>query len=259
MSVPSTSARPLTAREREWLDFLLPEDRPGYAPVRQHVQGLVVLGEGRWGVGDLVLGRVGQEIDRTRGMEPVVAYGEIEGNSGDVSLRITLSLHERDDEDMVEFQTAALELSEIPEDLTERRRWSYSRWSPGDPCPATGAPVRQVWLNDAHDLLLAVSPAKRTLWIHDGIMMTNVLIPITNFYNELMLLKGVRDPRIALNHSLFFTEPDSCSDDELRAGFVRYNMSFRKVDPTRMRGAEQVDHAPDSLFGKVLKAFRGGR
>jgi hypothetical protein len=189
----------------------------------------------------------------------VVAYGEIEGESGGVPLTITLSLHERDDEGMVEFQTATLELSGIPEEVTERRRWSYSHWSPGDPCPATGTTVRQATLNDARDLLLAISPARRALWIHDGRSMTNLLIPITNFYNELMLLKGVRDPRIALDHSLFFRNLHDYSDDELRDAFARYNIGFRKVDPERIGRTARAGKEERSLADKVLRLFRGGR
>lgn len=242
--------RPVTSVEADWLGFLLPDDRPGYSRLRAVVAPLVVLGEGRWGEGDLVLGRDGQSIDLDAGMEPVAAFGGIRYDHGDM---ITLTLHQPDDEGRVEFQIGG----EISAGGNEISRWSYSYWSPGDPCPSTGAEVREVELV-AGDLLLAISPAARSLWLFDSVTMTNRLLPITNFYNELVMSLGIRDPRLALDHSRLFVERASFSDSDLRAAFIRYNAAFRKVDPDRLAAPVDQSATPKSLRERLSRIFGGG-
>lgn len=243
--------RPVTPVEADWLDFLLPADRPGYALLRGIVAPLEVLGEGRWGEGDLVLGSDGQTIDLEAGMEPVAAFGEIRHDRGAV---ITLTLHQPDDEGRVEFQIGG----SIPAGEREISRWSYSRWSPGDRCPSTGGDVREVLLG-AGDLVLCISPAARSLWLFDATTMMNTLLPITNFYNELVMSLGIRDPKIALDHSRLFTESGSFGDDDLRAAFQRYNTAFRKIDPDRLSNPADQPAGPKSLRERLAGIFRGGK
>ena len=57
-----------------------------------------------------------------------------------------------------------------------------------------------------------------------------VPIPITNFYNEIMLLKGIRDPEIALHSALLFTEPGRFTDEDLRSAFIAYNTIRQRVE-----------------------------
>ena len=243
--------RPVTSIEADWLGFLLPDNRPGYGELRTIVAPLVVLGEGRWGQGDLVLGSDGQTIDLEAGMEPVAAFGEIRYADGE---SITLTLHQPDDEGRVEFQIGG----EIAPGSIETSRWSYSYWSPGDHCPSTGSPVREVDLVRG-ELVLVISPAARALWLFDAISMMNRLLPITNFYNELVMSLGIRDPRIALDHARLFNETASFSDDDLRAAFVRYNSAFRKIDPDRLAAPIGKTTKPGSLRERLAGMFRGGK
>ncbi len=256
MSSRYTFPRPLSPREIEWLRFLLPADRPGYAPLLERALGLTVLGEGRWGSGDLVLGTPGQEIDPTEGMTTVASYGEVYVRTPDGPVTLTLSLHEPNDDGMMEFQTTALERDTIPDELIETRRWSVAEWLPGAPCPATGGGVVESVLNGVGDLRLVVSPERKVMWLYDAISGMNLLIPITNFYNELMLLKGIRDPNIALRHNLFFENPGAYSESELRASFVRYNAQFRKVDPARLELPVEERQRPASFLKRLAGAFR---
>jgi len=254
-SFPRTPSR----REIEWLDFLLPAERPGYRPLRERLRTSMVIGEGRWGAGDLVFGMPEDEIDLTEGMQPVVSYGEVNGcTSDDRRFIITLSLHQPNEEGLVEFQIGAEGEKGVPDEFRETSRWSYSYWSPGAPCPATGASVREVPLNPQEDMLLVISPVKRVIWIHDRHDMTNTLIPVTNFYNELMLLKGIRDPDIALDHKRLFTELGDFTSAELRGAFVRYNLAFRKIDPDRVAGEKREDEdSGGSMLGRIVNLFRG--
>jgi hypothetical protein len=254
-----TFPRSLTGRESEWLDFILPADRPGYNAFRRSLDDLLVLGEGRWGNDDFILGRPSQEIDRTEGMLPVMAYGEIECVDSDAApFTITLAVHQPNDEGMVEFQVGTLGVGALPASWTERSRWSYSYWLPGAPCPATGQAVRQIGLDKEGELLLVISPAKRVLWLYDARTMVSTLVPVTNFYNELMLLKGVRDPKIGLDHKRLFTELAGFTDAELWGAFQRYNGSYRKVAPERLR-RDEPRAEQESLVGRIVRIFRGGR
>lgn len=248
-----TTPRSVTPVESEWLRFLLPEDRPGYRDLRARLEPLVVLGEGRWGEGDLVLGVAGQEIDLEAGMEPVAAFGQIVGDGDHV---VTLTLHQPDDEGRIEFQIGGVDPGEAT-GFRERARWSYSYWSPGAPCPATGGRVREITLI-AGELILAISPTARSLWLFDRGDRTNRLLPVTNFYNELVMSLGIREARLALDHTRLFTETTLFSDGDLRTAFIRYNGTFRKVDPDRFIEPATAAPAPRTLGGRLRGLFGGG-
>jgi hypothetical protein len=246
--------RPLTPGERAWCAWLLPRDRPAYAHVAAAIDPLVVLGLGRWGVGDLVLGTPGQTIDLRAPMEPVAAYGEVTLEDGAV---LSISIHHPDDDDRVEMHCTGAAAEQI-ETGVERSRWCYSYWSPGEPSPSDGGALRELTLDERAELVLALDPRRRVMWLHDAVTRGNTLIPVTNFYNELMLLKGVRDPDIALVHRRLFDNPEESSDAELRAAFRRYNATWRKVDADRLGVEQTVATNAPGLFARIARALRGG-
>jgi hypothetical protein len=55
-------------------------------------------------------------------------------------------------------------------------------------------------------------------------------IPVTNFHNELMVQKQIRDPGRALAPGLLFDELSTTTDADLRAAFVAYNIARKRVD-----------------------------
>lgn len=219
--------RELSAREFALLEWLLPADRPGYARVLARLRSLFVIGEGRWGRNDLVLGAIGDVIDRTEGMQPVLAFGELRGTP----CSMTVAVHMPNEDGQIEFQLSAATGPELPADFHEESRWTYSYWLPGQPCPAHNVPVREVPLPAGRDtdLRLVIAPQSRVLWLHDGTERTNTLIPVTSFYNELVLTKNIRDPKIALNHRLLFDDGAQFTDHDLSEAFIRYNVLYRKV------------------------------
>ncbi|MBC8144058.1 MAG: hypothetical protein H7X80_00655, partial [bacterium] len=227
---------------------------PAYSVIAHAIKPLVALGFGRWGDGDLVLGIVGQLIDLGAPMEPVVAYGEIA--FGDAST-LSISVHRADDEGRVEIHFSGMTFDEY-QLAEETDRWCFSYWSPGQPSPANGLPVRDVTLDTAGTLTLALDATRRLLWLFDGATRGNTLIPVTNFYNELMLSKNVRDPEIALNHRRLFDAPDENSDEEIARGFKRYNMTWRKVDAERLEDAPSTNAATNGFVARIARAFRGG-
>ncbi len=88
--------------------------------------------------------------------------------------------------------------------------------------------------------------------------MMNTLLPITNFYNELVMSLGIRDPQIALDHKRLFTAPGSFSDDNLRTAFLRYNSAFRKIDPERLGVMADAPPGRKSLRERIAGMFGGG-
>jgi hypothetical protein len=67
------------------------------------------------------------------------------------------------------------------------------------------------------------------MWVHDDRSEVNALIPVTGFYNELMLQTGVKDPAIALDPKRLFEFPGEQSDSELIRAFSTYNKLRNKV------------------------------
>jgi hypothetical protein len=140
---------------------------------------------------------------------------------------------------------------EVPDHFEERRRWTYSSWVPGAPSPATGAEVREVAVDPS--LTLAIAAVERRLWVHERTTGMVHPIPVTNFYNELMLTMRIRDPAVALRSQLLFDTHRTYSDAHLKAAFIAYNAVKRRVDvapataAVRSTGLGAMLH---TLFGK---------
>ena len=201
---------------------MLPLDRPGYRVLRELIAGMVVLGEGRRGEGNFVLGVEGEVLDSDASLTPVVAYGSVETTQDTYLVTVREPLGNQ-----VDIEIVSRHGGEIPDHFEEKRRWSYSEWHPGSPSPATGSPVREVAIDGNTTLVIAA--LERRLWIHVADTGMVVPIPVTNFYNEIMLLKGIRDPAIALNSALLFGEGEVYADHDLRAAFIAYNAARQRV------------------------------
>ena len=220
--------RPLSGREREWIEWILPADRPGYKYYRDTIRSMVVIGEGRRGEGDLILGFDGACPDFSAPLSPVFAYGAIETNFGVISITVREMLDEQ-----ISLEIVSQRSENIPVEFEEARRWTYSVWNPGAACPQCGKAVREVGMKsvkvESERFVLAICPHDKRLWVYDATNGVNRLIPVTNFYNELMLHKNIRDPKIALNAKLLYSDVEKYSDDELAYAFLTYNTIRTKV------------------------------
>ena len=78
-------------------------------------------------------------------------------------------------------------------------------------------------------LVLAVCATDKRLWVYDELTGINHPIPVTNFYNELMLHKNIRDPKIALDSKRLFSDLSQFSDAELSHAFRTYNALRTKI------------------------------
>lgn len=230
----------LSPRDRSWIEWILPAEKSGYNVYRNLVGSMSVIGEGRRGKGELILGYEGAEADITTPLPPVFAYGAIETSFGTISI----TLREVND-NQISVEIVSQRSDEIPPEFEEARRWTYSTWSPGATCPQCGSGLREVVMHaagaDQTQYVLAICEKDRRLWVFDGSTGVNRLIPVTNFYNELMLHKNIRDAKIALDSRRLFTELSAFSDEELTYAFVTYNKLKEKIHIAGDVEAEQRD------------------
>jgi mono/diheme cytochrome c family protein len=229
--------RPLTARERAWLEWILPADRPGYAAFRASIEGLQIIGQGRRGEGEVVLGPSGAAPDLEPPLGAVFSYGAIETNFGTISVTVREPV-----EGQASLEIVSHRADRVPDEFEEARRWTYARWNPGEACPQCAHPPREVAMRAGagERLVLAVCVADRRLWVHSSASLVNRLIPVTNFYNEIMLHKNIRDPKIALDSRRLFADLGSFTDGDLARAFETYNALKTKVHvdgPVRPEGA----------------------
>jgi len=241
--------RQLTTREREFLEWVLPAERPGYRRYRGFLDTMVVLGEGRRGKGDIILGYSGDTPDTAISLPPVLAYGMVETNFGPLSVTVRENYG-----DQVDVEIVSHRAEELPQDFEERRRWTYSAWKPGASCPQCEKPVREVMMRSesGETFVLAVCSADRRLWVFDSATEINHLIPVTNFYNELMMQKNVRDPEVALDSTRLFTQLGRFSDADLTHAFLTYNKLKIKVD---LRGSLVIEPGKKLSLGQRLRKF----
>ncbi len=231
--------RPLRPKERDLLEFVLPVDRPGYRAIRDEVSRLLVIGEGRRGEGNFVLGEAGREPDFSMPLRPVIAHGMVEATADRFGVTVREPF-----EGQIDVEIVSRGGGEIPDHFEEKRRWTYSSWAPGSASPATGEVVREVAVDSARTM--AIAAGERRLWLHDRTTGMVLPIPVTNFYNELMLIQRIRDPAIALRSQLLFESHRSYADADLKAAFIAYNAVKRRVD---------VEPAPDVPHRGGLAGF----
>ncbi len=216
--------RSLNDGEMKILSKILPQNKSGYKIIAEKIKSLSVIGFGRFGVGNYILGNKNDTPDLGLSSSLIIAGGTIKMPSS----KIYAVIHD-EEEEKIEFQISLEEgkfsEAEIDNSIVE----SYSFWNPGDKDPIDQSHVREVKL-EFDSITIAVSSSQKRIWLHnlsDGI---NHLIPVTNFYNELMRIRRNRDPKTALDQNRIFAELDEFSDEELIAAFVEYNKIFKKFD-----------------------------
>ncbi len=216
--------RDLTQKEKEILFSILPIEKPGYKKYREKIEKLKIIGIGRFGGGNMILGNANTKPDLLVSSMPVFALGSVECENSNLDVIIHEEL-----EDEIEFDISAnIELTNF-ESVKIKSSWSYSTWNPGEKSPNDSSFVREVVVIPKK-YLLAIVPKHQKLWLHDTETGINHLIPISNFYNHLMLTKNIRDSKIALKPSSFFIEHEKYSDKDLASAFLYYNKYMKRVE-----------------------------
>jgi hypothetical protein len=218
--------RELTELERALLLWVLPIDRSGYAEYRRLVEGWKVAGKGRRGEGNYILAEPEETPDTESPLPQVLAYGLVSSDEGEV----TISVRERFG-DQLEFEITGPASNIVFQDLESCHCWTFSEWLPSRTCPACDGPVRKVEMKtgSGRSLILAFCVTDQRLWVYDQQTGINHLMPVTGFYNELMLQKRVQDPTIALNPKRLFSDLGTYSDSALTRAFSSYNRLRTKV------------------------------
>lgn len=218
--------RKLSQRETDWLFYLLPEDRSAYADYRTKIISMLVIGEGRFGEGNLVLGFEGDRPDLSYSSLPVFACGQIIFKE----CRLQISIHEFFDS-KIEVSISNLAGEKIPDELTELGKWSYSYWKPGKASPFEGDRLREINISKTKGaLVLALSPKNFSVWLYEAGTGLNHIIPVTNFINELLRGNTTINKSKGINIAYVFDNLNKFSDAEFVRTVVQYNKQWRKVE-----------------------------
>jgi hypothetical protein len=234
MSLEDAYPRSLTPLEKDLLLWVLPGDRPGYREYRTLADSWHVVGIGRRGVGNYILAAPENVIDIESPLPQVFAYGIVETGTGNIAVTIRERLG-----DQLEYEIVNLQGEGVSEISSEKRRWTFSTWTPSMSCPIGGDPLRKIEIRSVglRRYMLALCPIDKRLWVYDESSGVNHPIPVTNFYNELMLHTNNRDPKVALDAKRLFSDLGRYSDTDFTKAFVSYNAQKTKVtfiDPVQI-------------------------
>jgi len=216
--------RALTDKEKYLLFKVLPENKPGYKKYRDKINELVVIGQGRFSRDNMILGKPGKKPDLSFPSTPVFATGTIICKETEIDVAI----HEEIDNE-IEFDISTNNSCKPDDDVTELSNWSYSNWSPGDGAPKDNSVVREVEIIP-RKLILSIAPVHKKIWLHNVESGVNHLIPLSNFYNQLMMVKDIRNTEVALNPGVFFEQLNNYSDGDLVSALITYNKYIKRFD-----------------------------
>ncbi|OFX47274.1 MAG: hypothetical protein A2279_12370 [Stygiobacter sp. RIFOXYA12_FULL_38_9] len=216
--------RELTSQEKELLLTALPENKIGYKHYRDKIERMVVLGNGRFGGGNFILGPIDSELDLESKSTPIFAISKIVYDDHEIYVTI-----HHESEDQIEIDIQNFELTPKINEMKEIYRWTYSNWSPGQKAPYDNSAVREIHLI-LKSLVLVIASEHRKIWVYSAKDEVNYLIPVTNFYNELMLIMDERNPEVALNPNRLFIHLDEYSDEKLGQAFLLYNKYWNRIE-----------------------------
>ncbi len=216
--------RKLFEREKNWLLTALPENKLGYKQYRDIIESLYVIGNGRFGDGNFILGQENDEVDPDISSTPIFAVATIIFDVG----KVYVAIHEElDGQIEVDINGTAADM--IPDDLSQARVWTYSDWVPGEKAPLDNTEVREIHLIK-NEIILVIAPAHKKVWVYNAKSGINHFVPVTNYYNEMMMLINIKDSETALNPGKLFTNLNDFSDEELIQGFLVYNKYWRRIE-----------------------------
>jgi len=234
--------RQLTSIENMLLFSVLPENKSGYNSYRNKINNLVITGSGRFSGGNFVLGKEGTKPDLSFPSSPVFAIGTNVYEEG----TIDITIHEELDEE-IEFDISARNQDSLPQNFTEIKKWNYSEWNPGDKAPNDNSFVREI-IVVKDEYVLTIAPEHKKIWLHEYKSGINLLVPLTNFYNELMRGSNIKDASVALNPASFFENIDKFNDEQLVLAFFSYNRYLRKFDIQHTASTESTPVKRKKVF-----------
>lgn len=232
---PNKFPSKLSDSERKIIFSLLPENKPGYNSYRAIIDNFFVVAEGRFGNGNLILADTDTIPDLSISSSPIFASGTI-FTSGTVYYVVIHKL----DEEMIEIQ---IDPYPVNNEVDVINVVSYSDWMPGMKSPENNSIVNE-YLIQEDSYLLAICPTSKKIWLHEFSSKVNYLIPVSNFFNELMRLRKVNDENTLMNPSNFFNIIDQFSSLEIKIAFLMYNKYLKHF---------KIDITPEELLEKNIK------
>lgn len=214
----------MTDTEEYLLYSLLPDSKTGYKSFKQKLSGKVVVGHGRFGGSNLVLGNKNDKPDLDIPSTQIFAFGHYFSN--DINFNVVI--HE-EDEEMIEVDLGEYNLHPNEIEIENINFWTYSTWIPGESAPGDSSAVREVPFAEGN-YCFVIAPGHKRIWLNEKSTGINYIIPITNYFNELMLVKGIKDPKIALNVNRFFDTHKDYSDNDIILGFLSYNRYLKRIN-----------------------------
>lgn len=239
--------RKLSEIEEYWLNLILPENRPGYKIYRDRIKNLFVIGYGKFPPFNLILGEKETKPDLTIPPQSIVATGTFYYKFGKVNVSI---FEEFENQIELDIQSEGFNYNEISSDNlidNEIKFFTYSNWSPGQRHPFDNSELRQVEIDK--NILIAISKSHKRIWMHNRETQTNKFIPITNFYQELLRVLKIHNPKIITDINYFFLNLNKFSDAQIKEAFINYNRSWKKVDLVLTIESE----VKENWFQKFLK------
>lgn len=210
----------ISQNEIQLLNSILPENKSGYKYYRDLILKMNYAGEGRFGNGNFYLGNKNSVIDTDIPSAPVFAVGTVYTNLGSIDVL----LHEYED-DMIEVQ-----LSKRVDDNLEliiNNSLNFSDWKCGDSSPGNSGTVKEVEIIQ-NEYTLVIDRTNRKIWLHSHATGVNHLIPVSNYFNEMMRLKKIKDENLFTNPSSFFENLDSYTEVDFKLAFYQYNKFMKR-------------------------------
>lgn len=239
--------RKLTPSERTILFSILPDVKTGYKNYRSLIDRFYLIGEGRFGNGNLILGEPDKLPDSLTSSAPVFALGNIFTADQDYYVVIHSI-----DEGAIEIQ---IDPYPLKDETVITKVVSYSDWVPGMESPENNSRVHQYLIKE-EEYLLAVCPLSKKIWLHEYITGVNHIIPKSNFVNELMQIQKVTEDKSLINPSNFFENINKFPDDEIKLSFLRYNKYLKRFDlgdtPEKFLAEKAKRKRNFKLFGRGL-------
>lgn len=237
----------LTEAERKILFSILPENKSGYKNYRSIIDDFFIVAEGRFGIGNLILGKEDAVPDLSISSSPIFALGTIITSENNY-YTVIHSL----DEEMIEIQIDPYPVIDNPD---IKSVVSYSDWQPGMKSPENNSDVYEFIINE-NSYLLAICPSSKKIWLHEYSTQVNFIIPLSNFFNELMRIRKVNDEKAMLNPARFFDEIDQFSHLEIKLAFLMYNKYLKHfnlgISPEELINQNQFQNKKKSfkIFGR---------
>lgn len=216
--------RKLNDGELQLIFKLLPSKKEKYAAYRNYIIELYLIGVTRFGDGNYILAAKNDSVDVTSPASNIFANGIVETNRS----KYDISIHEIF-ENQIELDFISRDGNFVNDNEQIISTFTYSNWEPGDKSPITNESVKEIHLIK-NEIIIAISESEKKIWVHEKESGYNSLIPLTNFYNEIIRVKGERNPDVALNQQLFFERPELFSDEEIAQGFLLYNKFMKKIN-----------------------------